>query len=161
MNLAKKLFLLFASSALSLSSCSLEKRCECLETSDSLNYQAGLCYQANRSNVVESVFVINTPINPDDDPANYKYDITWSESVRLDNFSLVDGLAGKQIMTIMRLSDVVLKITFDGASSDKEATHGYIRILPNAFTAHSERATDSVLYAYVALGDSKGMVAKP
>ena len=43
----------------------------------------------------------------------------------------------------------------------QKATFGYIRILPNAFKAHSERATDSVLYAYVAIGEGKGLAEKP
>ena len=134
---------------------------ECLDTSDSLTYNEGMCYQASRLNVVESVFVINRPINPEDAPENYQYDITWDETIRIDNFSLVDGLAGKHIMTILRMNDHILKVTFDGASTDKNATYGYLRILPNAFKAHSERATDSVLYAYIAIGDAKGLAEKP
>lgn len=161
MELIKKSVLLLGAAIFSLCSCSLEKRCECLETSDSLNYVEGMCYQASRSNVVESVFLINPPTNPNDAPENYQYDITWSEIVVLDNFSCVDGLSGKHIITILRLSNTVIKVTFDGAVTDKEATHGYIRILPNAFKGHSERATDSVIYAYVAIGDASSLVIKP
>lgn len=161
MKILKKSVLLLGAALLSLCSCSLEKRCECLETSDSLEYTSGMCYQASRINVVESVFLINNPVNPDDGPENYQYDITWSEIVVLDNFSCVEGLKGKHIMSILRLSSHVIKVTFDGAVSDKSATYGYIRILPNAFTGHTERAIDSVIYAYVAIGDSSGLVQKP
>ena len=162
MNLVKKAFLLIGTTLFTLCSCSLEKRCECLETSTDRDSVAGMCYQANRFNVVESVYLINNPINPDDEPENYQYDITWSDTIRLDNFSFVGGLAGKSIMTILRLNESIIKVTFDGSVTDKNATSGYIRILPTAFTAHSERARDSVLYAYIAIGDTGGtMVAKP
>ena len=161
MKMIKKALLMSAVAAMSLCSCSLEKRCECLETSDILTYREGMCYQANRSNVVESVFLINKPLNPEDSPENYKYDITWSEIVAIDNFSFVDGLSGKHIMTILRISSVVIKVTFDGAVTDPEATYGYIRILPNAFIGHSDRAIDSVIYAYIAIGDTSDCVIKP
>ena len=161
MKMVKKAFLLLATAGLILCSCNLEKRCECLETSDYLTYYEGRCYQASRSKVVESVYIMNRPINPDDSPENYQYDITWSEIVRVDNFSFVDGLSGKHVMSVLRISDVTLKVTFDGAPADAEATYGYMRILPSAFTGHTERAIDSVLYAYIALGDASGLVAKP
>lgn len=161
MKFMKKAFLLFATLGLSICSCSLEKRCECLETSDSLTYNEGMCYQASRSNVVESVFVMNRPLNPEDAPENYKYDISWNDTIRIDNFSMVDGLSGKHIMTILKMNDHILKITFDGAVSDTNATYGYIRILPNAFKAYSDRATDSVLYAYISIGNGKCLAEKP
>ena len=157
----KKAFLLSTIIAMSLCSCSLEKRCECLETSNGLTYTEGMCYQASRSNVVESIYLINPPVNPEESPENYKYDITWSEIVVSDNFSFVDGLSGEHVMTILRISDVTIKITFDGVPTDPNATHGYIRILPNAFTGHTDRAIDSVIYAYIAIGDTSGLVAKP
>ena len=161
MKVMKKAFLLFGTALLSLCSCSLEKRCECLESSDSLTYHEGQCYQVNRANVVESLFLINNPINPEEEPERYKYDITWSETVRLENFSCVDGLSGKHIMSIFRINDRIIKVTVDGVVTDKEATSGYIRILPTAFTAHTERATDSVIYAYVAIGDNSALIVKP
>ena len=159
MNMLKKSLLLFAIAGLSVCSCELEKRCECLETSNSLTYVEGMRYQLSRSNIVESFFVINNPINPED-PDNPKYDIVWNEIVRIDNFSCVDGLAGKHILTIFRLSDNIIKVTVDGSTTKEDATFGYIRILPNAFKANTERATDSVLYAEVAVGDSSGLVNK-
>ena len=161
MKVMKKAFLLFGTALLSLCSCNLEKRCECLESSDSLTYHEGQCYQVNRANVVESLFLINNPINPEEEPERYKYDITWSETVRLENFSCVDGLSGKHIMSIFRINDRIIKVTVDGVVTDKEATSGYIRILPTAFTAHTERATDSVIYAYVAIGDNSALIVKP
>lgn len=160
MKLLKKSSLLFAIVGLSICSCSLEKRCECLESSDSLEYADGMCYQVSRSNIVESFFIINNPI--DSENANGpKYDIIWSETIRLENFSCVDGLAGKHIMNIFRIRDNILKITVDGSITDETATYGYIRILPNAFTAYTERATDSVLYAYIAIGSTSSLVNKP
>ena len=160
MKTLKTTLLLLGIIGLSLTACDLDKEVNVLSTSDSITYVEGMCYQASRSNIVESVFLINAPINPDDDPANYKYDLIWNDVIRRDNFRFVEGLEGKSIMSLLKINDHTMKITFDGAVNDSNATFGYIRVSPSAFSALSERATDRNLYAYIALGETSSLVDK-
>ena len=157
-----KLSLLLVSIPLALSSCEdFAKKAYCLETFNSEDYEAGMCYQAASGNVLESLFVMNLPINPEDDPENYKYDLTWNDNINLAFFTCVGGLKGKKISTILKLGAQTLKVTISGSCNDKEATSGYIRVNRNAFKAHTERVTDADVYAYVAIGTRSGVTEKP
>ena len=161
MKMFKKFLLLLSAACLPLMACDLEKKCECLISSNSFEYNINQCYQVNRANVVESLYIINPPINPEASESEYKYDIRWNDTIRIDNFSFIDGLAGKKINSMVRVSDTVMKVTFDGQCTNQEATSGYLRVSPSAFKGLSERATDAFLYCYVAIGNSSGMVTKP
>ena len=157
----RKLALLFSVFAISLASCDFEKKCYCLESSNDADYHEGKCYQASRNDIVESVFVINLPLNPDANEEDYKYDVSFKDSLRVYMFSLVGGLSGKTVISVMKINEHILSIQFDNTVNDIEATHGYVRINRQAFTAHSERAKESYLYAYLAIGDSPSMVDRP
>ena len=136
---------------LSLTGCSYEKTCYCLETGDVLTYEEGKCYQVTRSDVVETFFVYN----PDGK------DVAFVEAVDASQISFTDGLAGKRIESVMRMSDSSFKITIYGQINDPEATFGYIKVRYTNFKALSERAKDAYLFAYVAIGDQSGLVDKP
>ena len=161
MKLIQKLILLSSIFALSLTSCDFEKKCYCLESSNDADYHEGKCYQASRSDIVESVFVINLPLNPEANEEDYRYDIAFSDSLRTYLFSMVGGLSGKKIISVMKINDHVLSIQFDNLLDNSEATFGYVRINRQAFKAYTERAKESYLYAYIAIGDSPSMVDRP
>ena len=147
----------------SLTGCQGEdiKEARFLETSDTFEYYEGKCYQASRNDIVETAFIFNLPLNPEDDPSEYKYDLTWNKVVNTDHFTFTGGLEGKRVIEVFRWSDSIIKINYDGRSVDKEATSGYIKISPSAFKAHTKRAQSTYLYAYVAVGDEVGLVDKP
>lgn len=159
MKVLKRIFSL-ALVACSLTACNLEKRCECLNTSDDLEFVEGMCYQASRNNIVESVYISNPPINPEAPESEYKYDLIWNNIIVLDYFNFVDGLSGKHVNSIFKVNDQILKITFDGALNDEEATGGYLRVSPSAFRGLTERAIDAFLYAYIAIGDDSHFVKR-
>lgn len=158
-NMYQKIFSLLLV-AVSLTACDFEKRCECLQTSDDLEFAEDMCYQASPNDIVESVFISNPPINPDDPASEYKYDISWYDIIHLDYFKFVDGLSGKHVISIFKVNDQILKITFDGDLLNNDATFGYIRISPSAFRGLTDRAIDAFLYAYIAIGDTTHFVRK-
>ncbi len=161
MRLIKRIVLLSSVFILSLAACDFEKKCYCLETSNDSEYHEGKCYQASRSDIIESVYVINLPINPEANEEDYKYDISFNDSLRVYQFSMVGGLSGKKIISVMKLNDQTLSIKFDYSLNNDEATSGYVRIGRQAFKALSDRAKDSYLYAYIAIGDSPALIDKP
>ena len=152
-----------ASMALIFTSCEdlINKRGYCLETSDTFEYVSNKCYQASYRDVLESIYVFNLPLNPEDEEGNYKYDLRWNDKIKIEYFSCVEGLKGKVVKSILKLSDNLMKINIGGASIDKEATFGYIKINPNAYKAYTDRVKDTFLYAYVAIGYTNGLVEKP
>lgn len=145
----------------SLVGCSFETKAYCLETSDTFEYYEGKCFQANRNDVVDTVFVMNMPSNPEADPEDYKYDVRWNDVVNTKHFSFTGGLEGKRIIEVFKWSDTVLKINFDGRSADKEATSGYIRISSYAYKSLSKETKGATLYAYVQIGETSGLADKP
>ena len=161
MNLIRKIVLLSSIFALSLTSCDLEKRCYCLETSNDADFHEGKCYQASRNDIVESVYVINLPLNPEDDEENYKYDVVFNDSLRVYQFAMVGGLSGKKVISIMKINDHVLSIQFDHVIDNKEATYGYVKINRQAFKSLTERTKEAYLYAYISIGDVPSMVERP
>lgn len=156
-----KLALLTTIFSLSLVSCSNKSRCECFETSDTPDYVEGMCYQVSRKNVIETVYLINLPLNPEDDEKNYRYDFEWKDDMRVEYISLEEGLQGKRIISFLKLTKHSMRVTIDSTLADPNATYGYIKISHLAFTPLSERAQNANLYAYVSIGDERGLVNKP
>ena len=148
----------------------------CLETSDTAQYIDGKCYQIsreheietkdeqgnviNREDIVEKFYLINKPINPKDKESEWQYDIKWKETLSVSDFSFVEGLEGKIINKLERVSDHTVYLEVFKALSDKKETSGYVRVKESAFDALTETAKDKRLYAYVAIGDESGMVNK-
>ena len=159
-----KLSILLASIPLMLTACEdfKEKKAYCLETSDGISVVDGKCYQASRHDILESVFVINPAHNPEEENEEKReYDIVWSDQINTDYFSCIDGLKGKQIISILKLGPNILKVNIDGNIEDQEATFGYIKINRYAYKALNKEIKDAYLYAYVALGTTSSMVDKP
>ena len=146
--------------ALTLVGCTKEIKSYCLETSDTFEYYKGKCFQASRNDVVDTVFVMNLPNNPEAPEDQYTYDLTWSKVVNTEHFSFTNGLEGKRIIEVFRFSDTILKINFDGKSLSDEQ-FGYIKISPSAFKSTSKATKGAYLYAYVAVGEASDLVNKP
>jgi len=161
MKLFSKLVLLLSTLPLPLTSCSNKIRCECLESSDSPDYSEGMCYQVSRRNIIESVFLINLPLNPDDPNKDYQYDFEWRDNMRVEYISLEEGLKGKRIISFLKIDPHSVKLTIDSVPLDQKATFGYVKISHLAFKPLSKRAQNSNLFAYVAIGDERGLVEKP
>ena len=161
-NISKAL-LLFASIPLLLASCGKsERKAYFLETSNTFEYVDGMCYQAYRSDIVETIYVINLPINPEANPSEYQYDVTFIDDVKNIYVTLTDGLEGKKVNSVFKIADNILKININKICQNEEATWGYIKINKRAFTAHTKRADDVNICAYVAIGDhGKELVNKP
>ena len=163
MNKHLKLSLLIAGLPLVLSSCEyfIEKKVYCLDTSNDVGYVDGMCYQASRYDVVEAIFIINNPTNPEADPEDYTYDIVWNKNITVGDISFIGGLAGKKVTSVLKVTDQVIKINIEHHVDDQEATFGYIKVSQYSFKAISKRAREAYLYAYVAIGDKAGLVEKP
>ena len=155
-----KITLFLASIPLVLSACEgIEKKAYFLETSTTFEYIDGKCYQASFDDVLEVIYVINTPINPEADPSEYQFDITFSETINDNYLSLVGGLSGKRIDSVFIIDHNILKVNISNVCQNDKETYGYIKINPRAFVANSKRAEDTFLYAYVAIGESGGVLA--
>lgn len=152
-----KFIILCASIPLILSACEdFEKKSYCLETSSQPEYQEGMCYQASRDDILESIHLINLK-----DPDTNKYDIEWKGNISVNNFTFTEGLIGKKVKSVLTLDENVIRLIIYGKVEDNEATSGYIKVDPDAFKAKREATKEAYLYAYVALGESSGMVKKP
>lgn len=161
MNKIKSSLLLMVVS-LALVSCNNEISCkDALETSNTMEIKEGYQYQASYRDIVESVFVINPPLNPEaENPEDYVYDLSWKISQNLSWYTFGGGLEGKQVLSINRLSDNILTLYLNRPCEDNKATSGYIKIAPNAFISRSGRTRGAYLYAYVAIGNLPGLVLK-
>ena len=158
-----RLLVLIASIPFMLSSCEelKEKQAYCLETYDKPEYESGMCYQASADDVLESVHLINLPLNPEADKENYQYDIEWKTNVPLSCFTFTEGLVGKKIKSILTLGTNVIRLNIYGQIEDKQATSGYIKVSKDAFKAKTSRVREAYLYAYVAIGASSDVIKKP
>ena len=158
-----RLIVLIASIPFMLSSCEelKEKKAYCLETYNKPEYESGMCYQACANDVLESVHLINLPINPNDGKGNYQYDIEWKTNVPLSYFTFTEGLVGKKIKSILTLGPNVIRLNIYGQIEDRQATSGYIKVSKEAFKAKTARVKEAYLYAYVAIGDTSDVVEKP
>ena len=155
-----KVSLLIASIPLVLTSCeTLEKKCYCLETSTTIEYVENMCYQASRNDVLETIYVINLPLNPEAKASEYQYDVAFASDIKNASLTLTDGLEGKVIDSVFTLGDNMLKVNIKGIATNQEATYGYIKVSNRAFTANTDRVKDAYLYAYVALSDNGSSLA--
>lgn len=162
MNILKKIALLSSVTLLSLMACDFEKKCYCLETSNDADYHAGMCYQATNKDIVEVVYLINPPLNPDKgEDEEYKYDIIWNDSVKISDITFTDGLEGKKLVSAFKIGANVLKLQIEHSLNNPEATSGYIKVSRYAFKALTERVKEAYLYAYVAIGATADLVNKP
>ena len=147
-----KIALLSSVMALSLTACGQEKRCYCLETSNSTTFVEGKCYQADGvRDIVETLFITN----PNGE------DIEFNNIIDESHIYFTDGLKGKRVQNAMRMSSSSIKVSIFGKVEDPEATFGYIKIRYTNFKALSERAREAYLYAYIAIGPSSGLADKP
>lgn len=134
----------------------------CLETSTTVDYEAGKCFQTTRKNVVETIYLIGIPNNPEADPSEYEYDFTWNYELQNSYFDFVGGLKGKKLISVLKITDYVLKLNINGMCEDLDATYGYIRAFRFAFTATSDKLYDKSMLAYIAIGETSSvMVDKP
>ena len=158
-----KTSLLLACIPFALAACEdFEKKSFCMETSTTIEYVEGKCYQASYKDILETIYVINLPINPEADPSEYQYDITFVSEVKNTYLTLTDGLEGKKIDSVFRLGDNIIKVNIQNVSQNEEATYGYIKISDRAFVAHTDRVKNANLYAYVAIGEKSNiLVDKP
>ena len=156
-----KLALLTSVFVLSLTSCSNKVRYECLETSDSPDYIEGMCYQVSRKNIVESIFLMNLPSNPDAPTAEHQYDFVWREDMRVEYISFEGGLKGKRIISFLQLDPHSLKLTIDSTLENPNATGGYVKISHLAIKPLSDKAKNANIYGFVSIGDERGLVDKP
>ena len=156
-----KLSVLLLSIPLVLTSCEdLQKKAYCVETSDSLEYNVDKCYQISYKDIRQTFYLINPPLNPEDGSENLKYDFVWKDYIKLAYFTLTGGLEGKTIVSVLKLGDQILKVNVDGRCTDSKATSGYVKINPYAFKPLTERVSDAYLYAYIAIGETSGLVDK-
>ena len=147
-----KIALLSGVMALSLTACGNERKCYCLETSDTPTYVEGKCFQIDGTkDIVETIFITN----PNGE------DIEFNNIIDESHITFTDGLKGKRVQNAMRMNSYSIKVSVFGKIDDPEATFGYIRIRYSNFKALSERTKEAYLYAYVAIGNSTGLADKP
>ena len=157
----KKSLLLLPIASLLLTSCSMEQRLFCLDTYNNLTYQAGYCMELSRKDVKEVFYVYCLPNNPEASASEYQYELTWNKKLNLSYFSFVNGLEGKKIDSVVGLENNTLIINVHGLVSDQEATHGYLKINPEAFTTTDNSKSHSYAYAYFSIGNNSGVSLKP
>ena len=158
----RKITLFLGLIPLLLTSCEdLKKKAYCLETFNTPDYVDGMCYQASTEDVLESIHLINLPINPESSKNEWKYDLEWKNNISIKSFTFTDGLVGKKIQSVLTLSPNVVRLIVKGRVEDPEATFGYIKVDSYAFKARTERVKDAYIYAYVAIGQTPDVVVKP
>ena len=147
-----KVSLLLASIPFALSACTdVGDRVVCLETSNTIEYVQNKCYQVSYKQVVDTVYLFSMPNNPEADPSEYTYD-----------FDFVDGLEGKNLISILKISNTILKLNLKGSCKDVVATYGYIKVFRYAYTSQSSKIKDIPIYAYVSIGEQGSiLVDKP
>ena len=157
-----KLSLFLGIIPLLLTSCSTEKRDRYLETCDAPDYVADKCYQASTKDILESIHLIALPLNPDKaDGEEYKYPITWNSVINTEYFTLLGGLEGKKVLSVLKLGENVIKVNITGASIKKDAEFGYIKVHFRAFKSYIPETKEAYLYGYVAMGEIPSLVDKP
>ena len=158
-----KVSLLLASIPLALSSCAdLDKRLICVETSNTDVYTAGMCYQVSYKQVVDTVYLITPPLNPEAPVSEQTFDFIWKDELKNAYFDFIDGLEGKTLISVLKVSNNILKLNIKGSCEDATATYGYIKIFRYAYISQNEKIKDISLYAYVAIGEQGSLlVNKP
>ena len=159
-----KTTLLLAVVPFALSACTdkVDSGLVCVETSNTLDYVDGKCFQSTYKNVVETIYLIILPNNPEANPADYTYDFTWNNELKNNYFDFVEGLKGKSLISVLKLGDNILKLNINNACENSDVTFGYIKVFRYAFTPYVKKLENTSLYAYVAIGEESGtMVDKP
>ena len=155
-----KLAFLLGTALLSLTACSEGPSLYCLETSDTYEYQEGMCYQVSRGNNIDFFYLINLP--SEDENGNEVYDFTWNTRLKPSYFKLTGGLAGKTVSTVSRYNSHIMKVKVKGTCDDVDATYGIVKVKKDAYTALSKRIKDmSYITAYVSIGQEQGLTNKP
>lgn len=113
------------------------------------------CYQVRREHgetqEAEYVYLIG----------NSNDDFSFNDDINVLDVSLLDGVEGKRIISVDRISETVLKVGLDSNSIGKDEVSGYLRVRSSAITYTDENNKDKNLYAYVAVGETSEMVNKP
>ena len=161
MKLVKKASLLLSLLPILLTSCDFEKRYFCLDTYYSPDYLIGYCMEVDYRDINETAYIFCLPNNPEADESAYEYEITWNNVLNPNWFSFVDGLAGKKVDNVKKLGNNSVKIDFHGLVHDTKATHGYLKVLSQAFESHSVQSENATLYAYFSIGEYERVTAKP
>lgn len=158
-----KASLLLATIALTLTSCEeYKKKAYCVETSTTVDYVSGKCFQISVYDVLEVFYIITNPINPEANPEDYEYKFTWNLDLKNAYFEFVDGLEGKNIVSAFKVSDNIIKINVKGRCKNYKATSGNLMIYRYAFTSNSDETKDASLYAYLSAGETGSfLVDKP
>ena len=149
-----KVTLLLASIPLALSACTdVGKRVVCVGTSNTIEYASNKCYQISYKQYVETIYLFSLPNNPEADPNEYTYDYIWKDEQKNSYFDFQDGLKGKTLISILKISNTILKLNVKGSCDDPMATYGYIKVFRYAYTSQSSDIKDIPIYAYVAIGE--------
>ena len=149
-----KASLLLASIPFALSACTdVGKRVVCVGTSNTIQYVQDKCYQLSYKQCVETIYLFSLPTNPEADPNEYTYDYLWKDEQKNSYFDFQDGLKGKTLISILKISNTILKLNVKGACDDPTATYGYIKVFRYAYDSQSNNVRDIPIYAYVAVGE--------
>lgn len=161
-NLAK-VSLLLASIPFALSACTdVGNRVVCVESSTTIEYVQNKCYQVSYKQCVETLYLFSVPNNPEADPSEYTYDFIWKDEQKNSYFDFQDGLRGKTLISILKVSNNILKLNVKGFCTDVTATYGYIKVFRYAYESQSSKIRDIPIYAYIAIGEQASLlVDKP
>ena len=134
----------------------------CLETSNTIDLVENKCYQVCYKQCVETLYLITPPNNPEAPASEYTYDISWKDEQKNAYFNFMDGLEGKELISILKISNTVLKLNIKGSCKDVTAKYGYIKVFRYAYTSLTNNIKDIPIYAYVAIGEEASqLVDKP
>ena len=149
-----KVSLLLASAPFALSACTdVGKRVVCVGTSNTIEHIQDKCYQISYKQSVETLYLFSLPNNPEADPKEYTYDYIWKDEQKNSYFDFQDGLKGKTLISILKISNYVLKLNVKGSCDDPTATYGYIKVFRYAYDSQTSNVKDIPIYAYVAIGE--------
>ena len=155
--------LLLASVPFALTACTdVGDRRVCLDTSNTIDLVQNKCYQMSFKQCVETLYLIAPPNNPEAPASEYTYDINWKDEQKNSYFDFMDGLEGKAMISILKVSNTVLKLNIKGSCKDVTAKYGYIKVFRYAYTSLTDEIKDIPIYAYVAIGEQPSqLVDKP
>lgn len=158
-----KVSLLFASIPLALSSCTdIGDRIICVETSNTTDYVENMCCQISYKQVVDTVYLITPPLNPEAALSEQTFDFIWKDELKNAYFDFVDGLKGKQLISVLKISNNILKLNIKGSCDDPLATYGYVKIFRHAYISQTNKIKNENIYAYVSVGEQGSiLVDKP
>lgn len=157
----KKSLLILSMIPLMLNSCGKTMFNQCLETSDTQFAVENYCYQVNKNDVINSFYLISKPMETEEENPEIVYDIEWKDVLHLGLFTIVGGLKGKIITSVVKSNDHCLQVSMTHFVLDDTATFGYIKVNPTAFTINNSTIKNISIYVYVAIGEETAMIEKP